>query len=151
MSPLYSRLGNSLLRVRGLIMDSISFLSPTLSRTTTISDMAAVWKAVEGFTSNPIYDKVPRLHAFFETMGGGTKPAGLGHRQLKAHTEACLRCFDYDGQFLGRKDAKATSDITEHGLQASRRPWQHIQGCLHNRRIAVTRRGYYCLVWTWCK
>lgn len=145
VSPPYSRLGNSILRVRGLIMNSICFLSPSLSYLTTIGDMAAVRKTV-GFYTNPTYKRFPPLYAFFEAISCGVRPSGLSDRQVKAQTEACLRCLDYGGPVLGGKISQGTSDATEDDLKVSGRLWQSIQGWLHNRRIAVTRRGYYCLV-----
>lgn len=126
-------------------MDSICFLSPSLTLSTTIGDMAAVWKTVECYTS-PIYKRFPPLYAFFEAISCGVQPSGLSDRQVKAQTEACLRCLDCSGQVLGEKMSQGNPEATEDDLEVPGRLWQLIQGWVHNRCIAVTQRGYYCLV-----
>lgn len=146
ISPPYSRQENSILRVRGLIMDSITFLSPRLSRSTTISDMATVWSTFACHSSRPIYEKFPPLHAFWEAITAGSCPAGVSDTHLRAQERACMRRLDYGRQALGGKDIKTTSDGTEDELDNAGAMWQYIRKNIHNRRVAVTRRGYYCLV-----
>lgn len=142
-----SRVGGSILRVRGLILDSITYLSPCLSESTTIDDLAAIWKAVICHRSRPIYEKFPPIYAFLETIRIGVYPTILSNEELKELTEAYLRRLDPDASVLGGEDAKAPPDAADDGPNGPEDfLWDWIVAPICNRHVAVTERGYYCLV-----
>ncbi|KUI73226.1 Heterokaryon incompatibility protein 6, OR allele [Cytospora mali] len=144
--PPYSIMENSILRVKGLSMDSITFVSPQLSESTTVSDITTIWRAVLRHKNGPIYDRFPPVHAFWEAMMCSRVVGGLSFGQLQAHINAYIRHLDPSALFLGGEDAKVW-DATEDDLNSPESLLgQLISWIIHNRRIAVTQRGYYCLV-----
>ncbi|KAK7743836.1 hypothetical protein SLS53_003855 [Cytospora paraplurivora] len=140
-----SREGDSVLRVRGVLMDSITLVSSRLSDTMTIDDLAATWNRIR--YSKSTYDKFPPLHAFLGAIIGQDSPGSLTREQIDAATKEIMRRLVPGADDLSGRDAEATPDATEDDLTGPVEVfWQHILKLVHNRRVAITRRGYYCLV-----
>lgn len=140
-------IGSRILRVNGLIMDSIEFITPLLYSSMTFSDMTAVWRAVVCFTNRPVYKAFPPLLAFIGAITCAVWPAGLSDER-KAQVGASLHRLVYGVLDMdGRADPNMTPDaIAEDVVAIEDEMWIHATDYIHNRRVAVTRRGYYCLV-----
>lgn len=150
-SPPCSRAGTNILEVRGLITDSITFLSPPLSKEMTISDIAAVWRNFKAYGGKSIYEESPPIHAFLEALSSGLTPASLDAEGQRAEENAFLRRLDRDAPDAGEGDSTSSQDPGEDELDdeldyTGDLIKAHMEGYIHRRRVAVTRRGYYCLV-----
>ncbi|ROW16484.1 hypothetical protein VPNG_02712 [Cytospora leucostoma] len=140
------REGGGILRVRGLLMDSITLVSPLLSKPTTINDMAAVWWNCIRY-SRSAYDNFPPLYAFLGAIIGRSSPGSLTYEQIDAAAKAFVRRLVSGADVLSGRGAEALFDAPEDDVNGPLEVlWDHILKLVHKRRVAVTRRGYYCLV-----
>ena len=154
-TSLFYSAGANTLVVRALIADSIAFLSSPLSWSMTIGDMAAVWREVRGHQGGSIYKDFAPITAFLETMMCGREPAYLDAEQLKTQTEAFIDGLAHGVPDAGRggSPASSASDSDSHSdsgsdelVEPASLLRRHARVNVHERRIAVTQRGYYCLV-----
>lgn len=120
-------LGN-ILAVRGIIMDTILFTSSPFSEYPTINGIKDVWEKVKRLQTRTVYKSSSPVQEFYQAITCG-RPARLDRD--KAWEETLLHGL---GQDDDDRDPSAGSE-----------PQQLSQRTV-NRKLAISRRGYYCSV-----
>lgn len=137
------REGDNILRVRGVMMDSIALVSSLLTDPMSVNAMASVWWQRVRYIKST-YHGFPPIYAFFRALFSRSPPTNLTPEQIEAAADVLVQRLEACGR---GGDAGAASDAAEDDLNtAVGLLWDHIQKLVHDRRVAVTVRGYYCLV-----
>ncbi|KAF3764297.1 HET-domain-containing protein [Cryphonectria parasitica EP155] len=150
--PVFSLLPGqvNLLKVRGLIIDSVQTLSSLLTEDSSVDDIAVTWRALrdssEGITA---YKAFSPLLAFLHCLGLGFGPSVSDDAQV-ANDGAYLCHLQGDSSDTSQglsADDPSLAYFEEEAPEGNAEVVQgHVKYYTHNRRVVVTNRGYYGLV-----
>lgn len=140
----FLRISRNILRVRGLMMDSVAaVIQDPFTRDTTIQDLAFAWNRFRDHSeSSPTaYTTFPAILAYFHALVHGSTPA------MRSHEEAMSRNEKYMGYLQGQYQIGTPADEPACGLEDHCIDYlhAHVQRCVNNRCVAVTHRGYIAL------
>uniref|UniRef100_L2FIY1 Ankyrin and het domain protein n=1 Tax=Colletotrichum fructicola (strain Nara gc5) TaxID=1213859 RepID=L2FIY1_COLFN len=131
-----------ILQVRGVIIDSIAGTSALLSRETTIDDISLLWQSCRINRSSSIYPTDGNIVAFLNCLTIGNVRGGID--AWYGHYSHYLYQL-----FLRSKEPGIPKDLVSLVNETAGNPSKitdFIAESVHNRKFAVTERGYYGLV-----
>lgn len=139
------------LQTKGIIMDYVCFTTRHFTSESGIDDTAAAWKEIQEWEAGPsAYTSTWPVLAYYEALRGATVHSAVAPEQARARDSAYLRRLQGDGKHARHSDRLAAKTALSVGFADESSMVEdvhtHIQRMVHNRSIAVTRKGYYALV-----
>lgn len=143
------RVNRNLLRVRGMLMDSVAaVIHGPFTSEATVQELAAAWARVDSHSqSNPtVYSKFPAILAYFHALVHGSTPFINSHKKAQSRDETYIHRLQQTQAGSPARLSTDDDDDDDPDLLDIDYLHAHIQRCVHNRCVAVTQRGYISLV-----
>ncbi|KAJ5919228.1 hypothetical protein N7466_010171 [Penicillium verhagenii] len=135
VKPVVSR--DNILHVTGVIFDEVIFASKTLSRDVSIHDIKTIWDQVSESHSASAYSPAFKALAFSQILAMGRSWGAEWPEWVSWRTAYINLCLGQSG-YVSKADEPLNNGINAFHTYAQ---WN-----MHNRRIVVTRRGFYGVV-----
>jgi len=130
------------LRVRGTLLDSVVFTSSKLTINTSIDEMASLWEFLSVFGAISTYSPSLRLLAFVETLCNGRMQGDSD--TWKANRAAYILLLNKTSCEDSESNQFDVTAFLEEAVGGDAEQFHlDVQVCAHNRRVFVTKRGYY--------
>jgi hypothetical protein len=135
---------NSNLRVRGIVIDTICFVSELFEwETTTVDTIRKIWKHVSAESTDCPYAKWSgnasyQLNAFLDSLSAGTYDGEFSEWRIAAEQ------FRHEAQLQPENvgDDSQLEDNPARNDDARKIFLEHVRNRTHNRRFVLTQRGY---------
>lgn len=138
------------LNLKGIIIDTLAFASDRLNESCSVADIAKVWKKFQEYERRHGLSKdakYPLVSAFLEAITCGRSRAHSNHEETTSIESIYIRHLE--GQLPAAHGPRYPTAANSASLTENERlqlTHSMVLDHIHNRKIAITERGFYCLV-----
>lgn len=138
------------LHLKGIIIDKVAFASDRLNESCSVADVAKVWVKIQIYERRhglSAHSKYPPASAFLEAITCGRSRAHSNHEEPNSIESIYLRHLE--GQLPANHGPRYPTAANSANLTESERlqlTHSMVLDHIHNRKIAITQRGFYGLL-----